>query len=142
MGSTRYGHLLVVAGDPVNAKTTRNADIHKKMPLYLDVGDLAVLPLRDTLLAQSQMPIKIFEALAMGKPVIGTAVADLPIILDKCGIVVPPNDAEALAQAIEKALFNEVLARDMSNHAREKCIREFSVVVCGARLRGIVEKLL
>ncbi len=141
MDSSRYGHLLVVAGDPVNAPSSRNAEIHRMMPLYLDVGDLVVLPLRNTLLAQSQMPIKIFEALAMGKPVIGTAVADIPIMLDNCGIVVPPNHGEALAQAVDMVLSDGKTARDMGVKAREKCVREFSSTVSRAKLLGVIDQL-
>jgi len=142
MTSPRYGDWLVVAGDPVNASTTRNSEIHKNMPLYLDVGDMVVLPLRNSLLARSQMPIKIFEALAMGKPIIGTAVADLPRVLDGCGIVVPPDDVEALADAIGSVASDDVKASDMGRRAREKCINEYDSHVSGLKLRGILNGLL
>jgi len=142
MGSQRFGRWLVVAGDPVNAATSLNAAIHKKMPLYLDVGDLVVLPLRDSLLAQSQMPIKIFEALAMGKPIIGTAVADLPLVLDDCGVVVPPDNAEALAGAIGAVASDEVKAASMGRKARKKCIKEYDSQVSRAKLLDIVDRLL
>lgn len=140
--SKRFGKWLVVAGDPMNAPTSRNADIHKQMPLYLDAGDLVVLPLRNTLLAQSQMPIKIFEAMAMAKPVIGTAVSDLPQILESCGRVVPPNNPSALAEAIRDLFDNSQLACEYGQRAREKCIREYSREATSATLLGIMDLVL
>lgn len=140
--SPRTGRYVTVAGDAVNGGTSLNADIHKLMPLHLDVGDLVVLPLRDTLLAQSQMPIKLFEAMAMGKPVIGTAVSDLPMMLEGCGRVVPPGDGDALARAIEEVLSDDAAAREMGARAREKCVREYSTQVSRRNLLGIVDGLL
>jgi glycosyltransferase involved in cell wall biosynthesis len=140
--SERYGKLLVVAGDPVNAATSRNADIHKQMPLYLDVGDLVVLPLRDTLLARSQMPIKLFEALAMGKPVVGTAVADLPQMLEGCGLVVPPDRVDALSRAIGQILSDDQAAHKLGQAARLKCMRCYDKAVVRSKMLGIVDGLL
>lgn len=142
MRSPRYGRFITVAGDAVNSATDLNAKIHKRMPLYLDVGELVVLPLRDTLLAQTQMPIKVFEALAMGKPVIGTAVSDLPDILDGCGWIVPPDNASALADAIAYALDHPDELEQRGIGARDKCVNEFSAGVCAERLRAIVRDLL
>ncbi len=142
MKSSRWGKWLVVAGDAVNAKSTVNAEIHKKMPLYLDVGDMVVLPLRDSLLARSQMPIKIFEALAMGKPVIGSTVADIPKVLEGCGLVVPPDDAEALAHAIATLFADDDKARELGRLAREECIRKYSHDVTRRQLTDLIGNLL
>ena len=139
--SPHFGRWLVVAGDPVNALTTKNSDIHQQMPLYLDVGDLVVLPLHNTLLAQSQMPIKIFEAMAMAKPVIGSAVSDLPLVLDGCGLVVPPDNVKALAMAIRELFENDELARSLGRQARETCIRNYSREATRRHLLGIMEGL-
>lgn len=142
MKSARWGKWIVVAGDGVNAGTSVNADIHKQMPLYLDVGDLVVLPLRNSLLAQSQMPIKIFEALAMAKPIIGTTVADLPMVLDGCGKIVPAEDVGGLAEAIQSVFEDEALAAEMGRKAREKCIRKYSMSVTRKRLLEIMREMI
>lgn len=140
--STRYAPLIVVAGDSVNSGTSVNAEIHKRMSLYLDVGDLAVLPLRDTLLAQSQMPIKLFEAMAMGKPVIGTSVSDLPQMLEGCGRIVPPNDTDALGCAMAEILDHPNLASQLGQKARQKCVMQYSSTVSRTALISVVSGLL
>jgi len=142
MKSTRFGHFIVVAGDAVNSTTNLNAEIHRKMPLYLDAGDLVVLPLRNNQLARSQMPIKIFEALAMGKPVVGTAVSDLPMILDGCGWIVPPDNSSDLATAIAYAFDHPGDAHDKGIRARDKCVREFSAQVSAEKFKSIIRELL
>lgn len=135
---TRY---VAVAGSPMHDPFGINANVHCQMPLYLDAGDVVVLPLRDTLLARSQMPLKIFEAMAMAKPIIASAVSDLPLILEGCGRVVPPGDIDALAAAIQDVFSNPEQAQSMGVAAREKCLREYSREVTGRKLVEVVEKL-
>ena len=113
-----------------------------EMPRYLDLADLAVLPLNDSLLARSQMPCKVFEAMAMAKPIVASTVSDLPIVLDGCGSLVPSGDAGALATAIGDILNNPDRARRMGEAAREKCLREYSATVLRVRLQTWVNGLL
>lgn len=113
----------------------------ERMPLYLDLADLVVLPLVDNLLARSQVPCKVFEAMAMAKPIIASAISDLPLILDGCGWVVPPGDTRAMAGAIRHALDRPDEARAKGQAAREKCIRQYSREVTERQLVDIVGTL-
>jgi len=99
---------------------------HSLMPHFLSLADLVVLPQRDTFTARAQMPGKIFEAMAMAKPIVATALSDLPKVLEGCGIVVEPQNIGQLAEGINWVLENEDEAREMGARAREKCIREYS----------------
>jgi teichuronic acid biosynthesis glycosyltransferase TuaC len=50
-------------------------------------------------------PNVIIEALACGRPVVATNVGGIPELMDsRCGILVPPRDAKALADALAKTL--------------------------------------
>ena len=142
MRDSNVKNLIVVAGDAVHAATSLNADIHRQMPLYLDVGDMVVLPLQRTMLAESQMPIKVFEALAMAKPVIGTAVSDLPLMLEGCGLVVAAGDVDALAQAIARVADNPDEASRMGQAARRRCVELYDVDVVRRQLLERVRHLL
>lgn len=113
----------------------------ERMPDFLDMADLMVLPLQDSLIARSQMPCKVFEAMAMAKPVIGTAISDLPQVLAGCGRVVPPGDTGALADAIGHFLTHPEVASEAGRHAREKCVREYGAIVTRARLQDLIGKL-
>jgi glycosyltransferase involved in cell wall biosynthesis len=51
------------------------------------------------------LPVVIMEALALSRPVISTAVAGIPELVDEqCGWIVPPGSEEALADAMVEAL--------------------------------------
>lgn len=114
----------------------------ESMPKWLDLADLFVLPLKDNLLAQSQMPCKVFEAMAMAKPIIASRVSDLPLVLEGCGYLVLPEDAKALANQIHHVLSHPAESEKMGLLARSKCIREYSRDVVKEQLIGVIEQVL
>jgi glycosyltransferase involved in cell wall biosynthesis len=70
--------------------------------------------------AEAQIPAKVFEAMAMAKPVVSTAVSDLPDILAGCGIIVEPENVAQLAGAIETVLADSQGADEIGERARER----------------------
>ncbi len=147
-------HLLVVGPETETVKALQDdpsrgsrlactGSVPKaEMPRFLDLADVIALPLRDTPLGQSQMPCKVFEALAMGKPVVATAVSDLPRILEGCGTVVPPGDPQALGRAMAAYLRDPLLASRHRAAARAKALREFDRPVVSAKLWEMIRPLL
>ena len=112
-----------------------------RMPEFLSLADLIVLPLKDTLLARSQMPCKVFEAMAMARPIIASAVSDLPAVLEGCGVVVPPGNPDALAAAIADLLQQPPKAQALGRAAREKCLRLYSQDITRRELKAMLEKM-
>ncbi|MCZ7590780.1 MAG: glycosyltransferase [Kiritimatiellae bacterium] len=112
------------------------------MPQFLSLADLIVLPLQDTLLARSQVPCKIFEAMAMSRPIIASDVSDMATILDDSGWVVPAGDVAALAEQIREVFANPAEAKRRGEKARERCLAHYSSEVTRRSLvsliRGIV----
>jgi glycosyltransferase involved in cell wall biosynthesis len=99
---------------------------HAFMPEILHLSDLVVLPQKDNLMSRAQVPGKVFEAMAMAKPIIATSLSDLPEILEDCGIVIRPGDIEALARNIRNIIENPRIGSMMGAKAREKCMRLYS----------------
>src|SRR5438034_1076627 len=97
-----------------------------KMPEFLAMADLVVIPQRRSYATIGQVPAKVFEAMAMAKPILATAVSDLPYILRDCGWVIEPGDVEEMSRAIQAILADEDTAIRMGARARKKCVREFS----------------
>lgn len=71
----------------------------------------------------------LLEALACGRPVVATSVGGVEeIIQDRVhGLLVPPKDPEALAQAILWMLKNEREAQEMAKRGKEKVEKYFTV---------------
>ena len=113
-----------------------------EMPQHLGLADLVVLPLNNDLLAQTQMPCKVFEAMAMAKPIIASAVADMPRILDQCGWTVPPDDADALARQIQWVFDHPQESAEYGDKARKACAEKYSKPVAAKMLKTLVARLL
>lgn len=72
-------------------------------------------------------PNSIIEAMSHGLPVVASAVGGIPdMITPETGILVPPNDAEALAGAITRLAQNAALREQMGAAARERYRKLFS----------------
>ncbi len=74
---------------------------HARIPLYLAACDTLVLPSRS-----EGEPNVVLEAIASGRPVVAAAVGGVPGLVrpGENGLLVPPEDAGALARALEQVL--------------------------------------
>jgi len=67
------------------------------------------------------------EAMATGKPVIGSAVGGIPeIITPDAGFTVPPRDSKTLANRILRLLEDDSLRRRMGRAARKRVEKMFT----------------
>jgi len=66
------------------------------------------------------LPFVLVEAAALGKPIVATAVDGVPEMLEhgKTGLLIPPNDASALADAVIRLLRDKDEARRLGETAR------------------------
>jgi len=99
---------------------------HSAMPELLAMADLVALPQRRHPVAEAQIPGKVFEAMAMAKPVIATSVSDLPELLEGCGVIVDPQSPSQLAAAIAEVLSDDEKAAEMGARGRERHRAEHS----------------
>lgn len=88
------------------------------------VSDLAVLP---TYYREGGYPRALLEPMAMGKPVITTTSEDCRGTVEegKNGFLVPPQDAQALAQAIIRVMSDDALRESLGAYSRVKAARDF-----------------
>ncbi len=72
------------------------------------------------------MPVSVVEACAMGLPVVSTRVGGIPDLLvdGETGLLVPDDDAAAMAEAVLRLLRDEELAARLSANGR--CLAELS----------------
>jgi glycosyltransferase involved in cell wall biosynthesis len=145
---------LVIAGDTRNNKFVK--DIYVKynhfvsligflpfsqIPELLAMADLVVLPQRRIPGTIGQVPAKVFDAMAMEKPIIATNVSDLPSILSGCGIIVEPQDINSLAIEIREILGDKEQALKLGRSARQKCEKYYSIRAMEKKLDRIIGNL-
>jgi glycosyltransferase involved in cell wall biosynthesis len=96
------------------------------IPQFLAMSDIVVIPQRKSYATVGQIPAKVFDAMAMAKPIIATKVSDLPEILNGCGWLVEPNRPDKLAGTIRYVLDHPEEAKEKGWKARERCEDKYS----------------
>jgi glycosyltransferase involved in cell wall biosynthesis len=88
-------------------------------------------------------PLKIFEYMAAGVPIVSS---DLPsireILVDKkTGLLVEPENVEKLARAIIKLIQDRKLSNQLSSNGRKKVEENYSWAAVTRKLIGLYEEL-
>ncbi len=98
--------------------------------------DIVVLPSITTVNAEHEgIPVALMEAMAAGVPVISTITGGIPELLDSgAGILVPPEDSEALADAIQLLMEDSEMRFKVGAKGREKVEREFAISCVAKKL--------
>lgn len=97
---------------------------------------VVALPRPKTPWAEAGLSAKLAEYLATGRPVVVTAIGDVPMYLEH-GVsawVVPAGDAAAFASALAEALGDRARADAIGARGREVALRDFDTRVHGPRL--------
>ena len=93
-------------------------------------ADIVVLPcVRGRDGSHDVTPNTLIEAMAMRLPVVSTTIGAIPEIVDPGidGLLVPPNDENALADALERLLRDPALRRSLGEAARRKVEERFDI---------------
>jgi glycosyltransferase involved in cell wall biosynthesis len=111
-----------------------------EVPRYLVAADAVAVPQRATSDTVGQVPAKVFDAMALARPIVATAVSMLPEILDGCGVLVPAGDPVALAASLGRLLDDPAGAAELGRRARERCRARYSYAAARAALFPVVER--
>lgn len=89
------------------------------------------------------LPVTAVEAMAAARPVVLTDVGGNRDLVEHGlhGLIVPPGDTSALAQALVYLLGNDQLRRDMGHAARERVRRDFSMETFVHRHEALYQSL-
>lgn len=101
---------------------------HKLIPVYLKAADVLVLPNKvgDPLSEKYTSPLKLFEYMASGRPIVASDLPSLREILSsERAILVKPNDPPALAEGIKRVASDEFLAKKIAEEAL-KSVQNYS----------------
>jgi glycosyltransferase involved in cell wall biosynthesis len=89
-------------------------------------------------------PVSIIEAMAAGVPVVSTAVGGVPDLIEdgRTGLLVPPEDAPALADALDRLLRDQDFAHTLAETARPLALERFGVERLADDLAALYVELL
>jgi glycosyltransferase involved in cell wall biosynthesis len=128
--------LLGLMGEPCSGEAcigTRRArpgakvvftGLRDDVPAVTAALDVAVLPSY-----REAQGLAILEAMALRRPVVATAVGGVPEMIEheRTGLLVPPHDAIALADAIARLLVDHPLADTMARQGHDLALARFSL---------------
>jgi colanic acid/amylovoran biosynthesis glycosyltransferase len=81
------------------------------------------------------LSVALIEAMAHGVPVIATRTGGLPELLEGgAGVLVPPADADALAEALERVLGSAEIRAELARAGRRRIAEEFDVATIAREL--------
>lgn len=107
-----------------------------EVPGYLAAADLLVAPFapdRDPVRAYQfakhgmwWSPVKVFEYMAMGKPIVASAAGPVPEYLTQSAIAVPPGEVVSLARGVTRLLEDPELAATLGRRARKRLLKHYT----------------
>jgi len=142
---------LLVAGDLGDAQTMETLNVRSGGRVLAidgvamsDIGallgacDVVGIPQSATSEAAHQSPAKLFDALAAGRPVVVGDIGDAREIVGSAGLLVPPDDAAALAVSLAELRTNADLRAALSQAALSRMDETFGLDAWRATMASIL----
>ena len=117
---------------------------HEDVVAHYSLIDVFVVPRKDDFAARLVTPLKPFEAMAMGLPVVVSALPGLLEIVqpDDRGLAFPPGDSSALANTVGRLLADSDLRERLATNGREWVEAERTVEANSRRYHAIYDAIL
>ncbi|KKH46313.1 glycosyltransferase family 4 protein [Methanosarcina sp. 1.H.A.2.2] len=113
---------------------------YDRVPVYINASDICAAPFilaRNAKIGLS--PLKLYEYMACGKPVVASAISGVDDVLkaSEGGIPVPPENPEALAEAISKLLDNRELRARLGSKGLSHVTENYSWYSVAKQVDGV-----
>ncbi len=97
------------------------------MPEIYSCFDVAIIPLKRLPLFKGALPSKIFEAMAAALPIIGAVEGEARILIEKAqaGVVVEPEDAQAMVEAVLRLHKDSVYRSSLGENGRRYVMEHY-----------------
>jgi glycosyltransferase involved in cell wall biosynthesis len=99
---------------------------YDSVPDFYQQMDVLVMPTQTTKRIREQFGRVLVEAMASGVPVIGSTCGAIPEVIGDAGLVFPEGDADALADALRRMLFDGALRARLALSGRERVEQHYS----------------
>jgi len=111
---------------------------HESVRSYLALAEVSVDPVYDNVAARARSPLKLFESMALGVPVVTGDVGDRAALLDygRAGVLVSAGDAGALGGGLSKSLTDTNFYRSLV-YASEQHVRCYNWSTLAAQWQNV-----
>jgi glycosyltransferase involved in cell wall biosynthesis len=108
---------------------------------YLNAADVLLCPMRDLKETSTIVPSKVLEYFAVGKPVVCSGRGETRTLIEdyKPGIMVPPGDPKALAEAILRFESDTEFYKAAARNSRELAIQRYPLSILARRIEALIE---
>lgn len=143
--------FLIIGEGPLREELQRKAAIlglsERVYFLGYQAEVLPLIALSDVISMPSTaegLPFVLLESLALARPIVATRVGGIPeIVVDgETGLLVPPHDPAALADAVLRLLSNPAEAARLGEQGRWRVQREFSLTEMAWRTAEVYRQVL
>ena len=116
----------LASGGPAGVRMLGAVPAERIPSLYAEC-DVAVVTLRDLPIFEGALPTKMLEAMAAGRPLVLAARGEAARLVEAegCGLVVPPEDPRALAEALASLAADPARRTAMGAAGRRTAERDF-----------------
>jgi glycosyltransferase involved in cell wall biosynthesis len=118
---------------------------HEKIPSYIDMCDVGVIPLpTQDIWWRVSAPLKTLEYLAMSKPIIATTIPFHCEIFEKgkCGVLIEDIEPKLIANAIMYLYYNKEKLESMGRIGREIVEKNFTWQKSAQDLEAFIKKII
>ena len=112
------------------------------LPALLNLVYATVIPLRRLDLFKAALPSKLFDSMAAGRPIVAPLWGEAAALVEAaaCGLVVEPEDARAVQEAVEKLAADPELAQRLGEQGRRYVVEHFNRDDIAKRLVKLLEE--
>jgi len=127
------GNVIFMDGQP-----------RERVPSILAASDAVLVHLKDAPLFRSVIPSKIFEAMAMARPIILAVRGESADIVRGAGagLTIEPGNPAALLEAVDRLRDDPELRAELGRSGREAAEREFNREEAADRMLGVLEQVV
>jgi glycosyltransferase involved in cell wall biosynthesis len=139
-GAEKDQLVRFVSGEKLSNVTFIDPVGKDQVRAFYSMADVCLVPLRDIPLFTSFIPSKMFEILAIGRPIIASVAGEAAEILDRSGgaAVIHPEDDEALARTIVELQGDPERRAKMGERGRAFVIDHYSRRALAAQYRELM----
>ena len=132
-----------VAAAAVTVALVGNVD-RAALPAYFAMADIVTVPsVRDAAGNVDGLPNVLLEAMASGRAIVASDVAGIPQVIrdGRDGLLVPEQDPDALAHAIESLARSKKKRDELGASARKRAVEAFSWNLVGERFEFVLRSV-